>query len=84
MSVIETVLRCDTERTELLEEEARLLAIVNPGEQPAEEVAGKNEAPKKGAGRKGGNVAKGSSADPDVSSKLEKVGCFLRHDSSAR
>jgi len=73
MSVIETVLRCDTERSELLEEEARLLAILSPGEQQAEDAFGKEEAPKKAAGRKGGKAEKASSADPNASSKLEKV-----------
>jgi hypothetical protein len=74
MSVIETVLRCDTERSELLEEEARLLAILSPGDQQAEDTAAKPEGPKKAAGKKGGKPEKSVSADPNASSKLEKVG----------
>lgn len=84
MSVLETVLRCDTERSELLQEEARLLAILNPSEAQQDESvvavangkAGSGEHklngkdPRQG-GRKGGAVQLAS--DPEASAKLEKA-----------
>lgn len=60
MSVLETVLRCDRERTELLQEEARLLSLMNPLEPngTSEKKPGKSQ----------------DRSEPDASSKLEKVG----------
>ncbi len=72
MSVLETVLRCDTERTELLQEEARLLAVMNPAEPPQNGTLEKADV---GVKDKSGGKMKAAPpvSDPEASSKLEKA-----------
>ena len=90
MSVIETVLRCDTERTELLAEEARLTAELNTAESSTngntqEPVAvvtadgGAKALPKKkGSAAAGPTVVNGAAGkrevNPQAAAQLEKVG----------
>lgn len=79
-TVLETVLRCDTERSELLEQEAALLARIN-GEAPTGAAVDGNAALRDGgaaveenglpAKKKASTAASGS--DPELASKLEKV-----------
>ena len=72
MSVLETVLRCDTERTELLQEEARLLAMMNSAEPQQNGFTKKADGNSKD--KSGGKVeAAAPISDPQASSKLEKV-----------
>lgn len=72
MSVLETVLRCDTERSDLLQEEARLLALMNPAEPQQNGTAEKSaDDSKKKSGGKANAAAPIS--DPEASTKLEKV-----------
>ena len=85
MSVLETVLRCDTERTELLQEEVRLLAILNPGEPQQNGISIAADDKQQGADQKSnqkGQKSNGKQAggnqpapDPEASAKLEKA-CF--------
>ena len=72
MSVLETVLRCDTERTELLQEEARLLAMMNSAEP---QQNGATEKLNGGFKDKSGGKAQAAApaSDPEASAKLEKV-----------
>ena len=72
MSVLETVLKCDTERTELLQEEAHLLAIMNPAE--AQQNGAVDKADVSAKGKSGGKAkAAAPASDPEASTKLEKV-----------
>lgn len=69
VSVMETVIRCDTERTALLEEEARLMRAMNAEVEPAPQVSqkasGKHAAPQP--------TAAPSKPDPDATARLEQV-----------
>ena len=69
VSVMETVIRCDTERTALLEEEARLMKAMNAEVEPAPQVSqkasGKHAAPQP--------TAAPSKPDPDATARLEQV-----------
>ena len=85
--MLETILRCDTERTQLLQEEARIMAQLNGSEAPAN-----GHAPAAGGADSGTKArlkpAVSASADPEAAAKLEKVGrplalpclaCFSAH-----
>ena len=85
--MLETILRCDTERTKLLQEEARIMTQLNGSEAPANghaPAAGGAESGTKGRLKPAVSV----SADPEAAAKLEKVGwplalpclaCFSAH-----
>ena len=66
--MLETILRCDTERTELLQEEARLLASMNSADQN-----GATDQSKEGSQGKIGKQVGAVAPDPEASAKLEKV-----------
>lgn len=69
ISVLETVLRCDTERTELLQEEARLLSLMNPPDtKQASDMSDEDQGKSGKKGRRGA-----AEPDPEASAKLEKV-----------
>lgn len=75
-SVLETVLRCDAERSELLEEEAKLLAVLNPPAPTAAPASTKGKTPTPLP------AAPSERADPDAAVKLEKVSTVVKHDQS--